>query len=82
MCGAHLVRDLRSVHEGDPDGQVWADAMANTLLEARDARPAKVQQRASGSCWRTLQGLIDFAVVQSYLSTVTKWGLDTLDALT
>jgi hypothetical protein len=30
----------------------------------------------------TLQGLIDFAVVQSYLSTATKWGVDTLDAMT
>jgi transposase len=161
-CAAHLLRDLRSIHDGDPAGQVWADAMATTLLEAhhaaqtarqagqaalapdvlarirnhylgalargdtdnhgrrsplardaralirrfrryedmilrfavdltvpftnnvaeRDARPAKVQQRASGGAWRTLQGLIDFAVVQSYLSTATKWGLDTLDALT
>lgn len=160
-CGAHLLRDLRSVHEGDPDGQLWADAMATTLGEAnkaahaartagqdalaphvlasirsgylgalargrddnlgkrgpladeartlirrfearedmilrfctdltvpfsnnvaeRDQRPVKVQQRASGGCWRTLQGLIDFAVVQSYLSTVGKWGLDKLAAL-
>ena len=45
------------------------------------ARSVKVQQRTSGGCWRTLQGLIDFAIVQSYLSTATKWGLDTLDAL-
>jgi transposase len=45
------------------------------------ARAVKVQQRTSGGCWRTLQGLIDFAVVQSYLSTATKWGLDTLDVL-
>lgn len=45
------------------------------------ARAVKVQQRTSGGCWRTLQGLIDFAVVQSYLSTATKWGKDTLDAL-
>jgi transposase len=160
-CGAHLLRDLRSVHEGDPDGQLWAQAMATTLLEAknaaeaaraagrdalephvlarirnrylgalargrddnlgkrspladeartlirrferhedmilrfctdlrvpfsnnlaeRDQRPVKVQQRTSGGCWRTLQGLIDFAVVQSYLSTVGKWGHDKLDAL-
>ncbi len=36
-CGAHLLRDLRSVHDGDPTGQVWADAMATTLLDARDA---------------------------------------------
>ncbi|KFB05417.1 Transposase IS66 family, partial [Frankia sp. Allo2] len=47
----------------------------------RDVRPVKVQQRTSGGCWRTLAGLVDFAVVQSYLSTATKWGLDTLDVL-
>ncbi|HZD03122.1 MAG TPA: IS66 family transposase, partial [Actinomycetes bacterium] len=28
----------------------------------RDVRPVKVQQRASGGCWRTLEGLADFAV--------------------
>jgi transposase len=161
-CGIHLVRDLRAVHDPDPQGQSWAEAMVNTLLLANDtahtaraagrvaltgtdlsiirsryagaiargwqentrgsdplheqarillrrfgrhrdmilrftvnldvpftnntaelpARSVKVQQRTSGGCWRTLQGLIDFAVVQSYLSTATKWGLDTLDAMT
>jgi transposase len=160
-CGAHLLRDLRSISDADPDGQVWAVAMATTLLEAnraahqarehgadrldeaalkkirsyylgalargdvdnqgerttlaakartlisrfrrfedmilrfvtdlsvpftnneaeRSCRPVKVQQRTSGGCWRTLQGLTDFAVVQSYLDTATKWGLDKLDAL-
>jgi transposase len=45
------------------------------------ARAVKVQQRTSGGCWRTLQGLIDFAVVQSYPSTATKWGKNTLDVL-
>jgi transposase len=48
----------------------------------RDVRPVKVQQRTSGGAWRTLQGLADFAVVQSYLSTAAKWGIDALDALT
>ena len=161
-CGIHLVRDLRSVHDPDPAGQTWADAMVTTLLAAnttahtaraqgrdtlteqelsairaryagaiaagwdenrtgRDplhaqartllrrfhrhrnmilrfavnlavpftnntaelpARSAKVQQRTSGGCWRTIQGLVDFAVVQSYLSTTTKWGINTLDAMT
>ena len=38
--------------------------------------PVKIQQRTSGGCWRTLQGLADFAIVQSYLDTATKWGLD------
>jgi transposase len=146
-CGAHALRGPRAIHDGDPDGQVCADAMAATLLDAhhaacaardagqsaltpeavarirnhyrgalargetdnhgegsslahdartlirrmrreedmilrfavdltvpfsnnqaeRDVRPVKVQQRTSGGCWRTLAGLADFAVVQSYL---------------
>jgi len=48
----------------------------------RDIRPVKVQQRTSGGTWRTLLGLADFAIVQSYLSTAAKWGIDGLDALT
>jgi transposase len=48
----------------------------------RDVRPAKIQQRTSGGCWRTLAGVADFAVVQSYLSTAAKWGLDSFDVLT
>jgi len=160
-CGAHLLRDLRGIHEADPEGQLWARAMADTLLEAnrlatsareagreeltedelravnrlytgalarcrqdnrakkaelahhartlarrfeehrevilrfttdltvpftnnqaeRDVRAAKVQQRSSGGCWRTLQGLADFAIVQSYLSTAAKWGIGRYDAL-
>jgi transposase len=160
-CGAHLLRDLRACHDADPDGQLWAAAMAATLLDAhqaaqaaravgqttldeptlagirgfyrgavakgltdnhdrrgglardaltlarrfrdhedmilrfatdltvgftnnqaeRDVRPVKVQQRTSGGGWRTLEGLADFAVVQSYLSTAAKWGLDKLDVL-
>jgi len=160
-CGAHLLRDLRGIHEADPEGQLWARAMADALLDAnrlaiaarqagrdaltedelravnrlyagalararqdnrnltttlathartlsrrfeehrevilrfttdltvpftnnqaeRDIRPAKVQQRSSGGCWRTLQGLADFAVVQSYLSTAGKWGIGRHDAL-
>jgi len=47
----------------------------------RDIRPVKVQQRSSGGCWRTLEGLADFAIIQSYLSTASKWGLSKLDAL-
>ena len=48
----------------------------------RDVRPVKIQQRTSGGCWRTLAGLADFAVVASYLSTATKWGLNSYDVLT
>jgi transposase len=160
-CAAHLLRDLRAVSDADPVGQLWAQAMADTLLEANQAahqaraagadqldqailaqirnhylgalakgktdnhdhrntlaaqarrlirrftryedmilrfavdltvpftnncaeravRPVKVQQRTSGGCWRTLQGLIDFALVHSYLDTATKWGIDKLQAL-
>jgi transposase len=47
----------------------------------RDARPVKVQMRGSGGCWRTLNGLAEFATVQSYLSTAAKWGIDKIDAL-
>jgi transposase len=50
-------------------------------LPDRDIRPAKVQQRSSGGCWRTLQGLAEFAIVQSYRSTATKWGISRYDAL-
>ncbi|GAA4483774.1 hypothetical protein GCM10023191_005920 [Actinoallomurus oryzae] len=38
----------------------------------RSIRPVKVQIRSSGGCWRTLQGLAEFALVHSYLSTATK----------
>lgn len=161
-CGAHLIRDLAAFGRADPEAQIWAAAMADTLTDAhhhagaaraaghdniapdvligirrryrgalyagisdnrdrdgplardahtlakrfrdhedmilrfvidlavpwtnnqaeRDVRPVKVQQRTSGGCWRTLAGLADFAVVASYLSTATKWGLDSYDVLT
>jgi transposase len=41
----------------------------------------KLQQRSSGGCWRTLQGLADFAVVQSYLSIAARWGITGFEAL-
>jgi transposase len=47
----------------------------------RSVRPVKVQQRSSGGCWRTLDGLAEFAIVQSYLSTAAKWGIDAPGAL-
>jgi transposase len=52
----------------------------NNVAE-RAVRSVKVQQRTSGGAWRTLAGLIDFAIVQSYLGTAAKWGLDKLAAL-
>jgi transposase len=53
---------------------------SNNVAE-RQVRPVKVQQRSSGGCWRTLQGLADFAVVQSYLSTAAHWGITRFQAL-
>jgi transposase len=47
----------------------------------RTIRPVKVQQRSSGGCWRTLQGLAGFAIVQSCLTTATRWGISKIDAL-
>jgi len=56
------------------------DIFSNNEAE-RTIRPVKVQQRSSGGSWRTLDGLADFAIVQSYLSTASKWGISKLDAL-
>jgi len=56
------------------------DIFTNNEAE-RTIRPVKVQQRSSGGCWRTLEGLADFAIVQSYLSTAAKWDISKLDAL-
>ena len=56
------------------------DIFTNNQAE-RTIRPVKVQQRSSGGCWRTIEGLADFAVIQSYLSTAAKWGISKLDAL-
>jgi transposase len=59
-----------------PDLEIFTNNEAE-----RTIRPTKVQQRSSGGCWRTIQGLADFALVQSYLSTAAKWGISKLDAL-
>jgi transposase len=56
------------------------DIFTNKEAE-RTIRPVKVQQSASGGCWRTLDGLADLAVVQSCLSTAAKWEIPKIDAL-
>ena len=56
------------------------DIFTNNESE-RTLRPVKVKMRTAGGCWRKLDCLVQFAIVQSYLSTATKWGIDTLDAL-
>jgi transposase len=82
LDGARLARRFRD-HE-DMILRFATDlAVGFTSNQAeRDIRPVKVQQRTSGGTWRTLLGLADFAIVQSYLSTAAKWGIDALDALT
>jgi transposase len=82
LDGARLARRFRD-HE-DMILRFATDlAVGFTSNQAeRDVRPVKVQQRSSGGTWRTLLGLADFAVVQSYLSTTSKWGIGALDALT
>jgi transposase len=36
-CAAHLLRDLRSISDADPDHQQWATAMADVLTDAHRA---------------------------------------------
>ncbi|MGH3738300.1 MAG: IS66 family transposase [Micromonosporaceae bacterium] len=43
-CGAHLIGDLRGVHETDPAAQQWAEHMANTLLIAKQATETAVAE--------------------------------------
>lgn len=66
-CGAHLVRDLRSISDADPDTQIWALAMATTLL---DANQAAHHARAAG------QDQLDPATLQQiqnhYLGAIAK----------
>jgi transposase len=51
-CGAHLLRDLKSLYDADPAGQAGAQAMATTLTMAlratKDARAAGAQQLDDG----------------------------------
>ena len=48
----------------------------------RDIRRSRLQQCASGGCWRNLTGLADFAVVTSHLSTAASGGLDSFHVFT
>jgi transposase len=44
-CGAHGLRDLAGLYRFDPDGQLWARAMADLLI---DANAAATAARAAG----------------------------------
>jgi transposase len=50
-----------------PDLDIFTNNEAEQTI-----RPVKVQQRSSGGSWRTLDGLADFAIIQSYLSTAAE----------
>jgi transposase len=71
-----FARDAADILRFTTDTAIW---FSNNQSE-RDLRPTKLQQKISGT-WRTLQGLANFAVLRSYLSTATKHGMDLLDAL-
>lgn len=64
-----------------PDGCLASEHGRAPSDSERAVRPVKVQQRSSGGCWRTLEGLAQFAVVQSYLSTARHWGITRFEAL-
>jgi transposase len=68
--------DLILRFAGLPDLDIFTDNEAE-----RTIGPVKGQQRSSGGSWRTLEGLADFAIVQSYVSTAATWGLSKPDAL-
>jgi len=58
---ARLVRrahpaDLRAIHDGDPDGQVWADAMATTLPTPTTPRAPPATPDSTHSRPRSLPG--------------------------
>ena len=56
------------------------DIFTNNEAE-RTIRLVKVQQRSSGGCWRTLQGLAGCSPSSSpCLSTAAKWGIPRIDA--
>jgi transposase len=55
-CGAHLLRDLKSLYDFEPGRQDWAEQMASLLIEARDAAAAARQAGQAAleaAVWRT-----------------------------
>jgi transposase len=71
-----FARDATDILRFTTDTAIW---FSNNQSE-RDLRPTKLQLKISGT-WRSLQGLADFAVLRSYLSTATKHGMDLLHVL-
>jgi transposase len=70
-CAAHLLRDLRAVSDADPVGQLWAKAMADTLLEANQAAH---QARAAGA--DQLDQVVLKQIRNHYLGAIAKGTTD------
>jgi hypothetical protein len=73
-CAAHLLRDLRALSDADPAGQLWAQAMATTLLEANQAAH---HARATGA--ETLDQEILTQIRNHYLGALAKGRTDNHD---
>jgi transposase len=74
-CAAHLLRDLRALSDADPDGQLWAQAMADTLLDANHA--AAHQARAMGA--EALDQVVLAQIRNHYLGALAKGTTDNHD---
>ncbi len=73
-CAAHLLRDLRALSDADPVGQLWAQAMADTLLEANQAAH---QARAAGA--DQLDAVVLAQIRNHYLGALAKGKSDNHD---
>jgi transposase len=72
-CAAHLLRDLRAVSDADPQAQLWALAMADTLLEANQAAH---HARAAGA--ERLDPAVLNQIRNHYRGALAKGGTDNL----
>jgi len=72
-CGAHLIRDLRSISDADPEGQLWAIAMADTLTAANKAACQAREQGRDRLDEQTLATLMNH-----YLGALAKGRTDNL----
>jgi len=82
-CGIHLVRDLRAVHDPDPEGQSWAEAMVNTLLLANDLSPiASPLHARPGATSVAAASTIDFAVGDGTLASIMEESAEEVKSLT
>jgi transposase len=70
-CAAHLLRDLRALSDADPETQLWALAMAETLLEANQAAH---HARASGAT--TLDAAVLTRIRSHYHGAIAKGTID------